>query len=210
MTLLPVDPQKFLVFLGVTLVLCWVPGPANLFAVANGMERGPKAALLATLGMNLATLVWFIGAALGLGALIAAFPAVFRVLAFAGAAYVAWLGFQALRAAYLGKGGPTHSLIRPGRSALRDGFMVQIANPKCLLYFTAVLPPFIDLHRALLPQLVVFALSCFVLDGMSMTTYGLSGAALADRMTEPRFQRLFSAAVGGLLVLAAILIAARA
>jgi threonine/homoserine/homoserine lactone efflux protein len=203
----PVDPQKYLVFLSVMSVMALAPGPANLFSVATGMEKGKRAALEAVVGMNLATLTWFGAAALGLGALIAAFPAVFKALTYIGALYVAWLGGKALWAAWKNEGGPTHAVIRPGRSAFRDGFTVQISNPKAVLFFTAVLPPFIQVARPIGPQLVMFAVATITMDVLAMTAYGFGGAALAARMTQPRFRRGFSLFVGVLLVSAAILIA---
>ena len=205
----PVDPQKYLVFIGVMAVMALTPGPANLFSVANGMEKGKRAAIEGVVGMNLATLTWFGAAALGLGALIAAFPAVFKVLAWIGAAYVAWLGLKALIAAWKGAGGPSHALIRTGRSPFVDGFMVQITNPKILLFFTAVLPPFVDVKRPFLPQLVLLAAATIGLDAITMTLYGVGGAMLAARMSEPKFQRGFSLFVGVLLMSAAVLIATR-
>ena len=206
---LPVDPQKYLVFLGVMAVMALTPGPANLFSVANGMEKGKRAAVKGVVGMNLATLTWFAAAALGLGALIAAFPAVFKALAWIGAAYVAWLGLKALLSAWKGEGGPALALARTGRSPFVDGFMVQIANPKILLFFTAVLPPFVDVKRPFLPQLLLLATATIALDAITMTMYGVGGAVLAARMSEPRFQRAFSLFVGVLLVSAAFLIATR-
>jgi len=205
----PVEPQRYLVFLGVMAVMAAAPGPANLFSVANGMEKGRRAVIDGVIGMNLASLAWFAAAALGLGALITAFPAVFKVLAWIGAAYVGWLGAKALWAAWKGTGGPTHSLIRTGRSPFADGFMVQITNPKALLFFTAVLPPFIDVKRAFLPQLLVFAVSTTTLDVCTMSAYGFGGAMMAARMTEPHFRRMFSIGVGVLLLSAAVLIATR-
>jgi threonine/homoserine/homoserine lactone efflux protein len=205
----PVDPQKYAVFFGVMTVMAAAPGPANLFSVANGMQKGRRAVVEGVVGMNLATLTWFAAAALGLGALIAAFPAVFKLLAWVGAAYVGWLGLKALWAAYKDAGGPTEALIRTGRSPFGDGFMVQITNPKALVFFTAVLPPFIAVKQPFAPQLLVFAATTIGLDICTMTIYGLGGAMLAARMTEPHFRRGFSIFVGILLVGAAILIATR-
>lgn len=205
----PVDPQKYAVFVSVMMVLAATPGPANLFSVANGMEKGRGAVLEGVVGMNLASLTWFLAAALGLGALIAAFPWVFKGLAYAGAAYVAWLGFGALRAALKGADGPTHALIRTGRRPFLDGFMVQITNPKALLFFTAVLPPFLDVERPVAPQLALFALAVIGMDMMSMSAYALSGAALSQRMQQPRFRRGFGLFVGVLLLTAAVLIVLR-
>jgi threonine/homoserine/homoserine lactone efflux protein len=159
--------------------------------------------------MNAATLVWFGAAALGLGALVVAFPQAFRLIALAGAAYVVWLGLQALRGAFKTAADPDVVAIRPDRSALIDGFLVQIANPKAVLFFTAVLPPFLDVERPAAPQLALFAVATIGMDVLSMSAYGLGGAALARRMAEPRFRKGFALFTGLLLLLAAALILSR-
>jgi threonine/homoserine/homoserine lactone efflux protein len=208
---LPVDPRLYLVFCGVMAVMAVTPGPANLFSIATGMERGRRAVLLAVAGMNAATLVWFGAAALGLGTLVSAFPGMFRWVAIAGAIYVAWLGISSIRTAL------TRSRLAPverkavetRRPALVDGFLVQIANPKAVLFFTAVLPPFLDVDRPAAPQLALFAAAVIVMDVLTMTTYGLGGAALARRMDEPRFRRAFGVFVGLLLLSAALMIVLR-
>lgn len=206
---LPVDPHLYLTFLGVMAVMAVTPGPANLFSVANGVERGKAGALLGVVGMNAATLVWFGAAALGLGALVVAFPQVFRVISLAGALYVAWLGYQAWRGAFRTAADPKAPTIRMGRSAIVDGFMVQIANPKAILFFTAVLPPFLDVNRPAAPQLALFAVATIGMDVISMSAYGLGGAALARRMGQPRFRKGFAIATGILLLAAAVLIISR-
>lgn len=209
MATLPVDPHLYAAYLGIMAVMAVTPGPANIFAVATGMEKGKAAALTAVLGMNTATLVWFGAAALGLGALVMAFPQVFRIIAVLGALYVAWLGIKALRGAFATAAEPAHIEVKRGRSALIDGFMVQIANPKAILFFTAVLPPFLDINRPLAPQLALFAVTTVAMDGLSMSGYGLGGAALARQMTAPRFRKGFGIVVGCLLLLAAVLIVSR-
>jgi threonine/homoserine/homoserine lactone efflux protein len=139
--------------------------------------------------------------------LVAAFPSLFRVVRLAGAAYLLWLGIGAVRRA-LAAQAPAAAAVapRPG-SDLRNGFAVQIANPKIVLFFTAVLPPFLDLQRPLPPQLVLFAVATIGMDVGAMTTYGLGGAALARRMEDPRFRRTFSLATAALLIGAAALVA---
>ena len=209
MASLPVDPHLYLTFLGVMAVMAVTPGPANLFSVANGVARGKGGAMLGVLGMNAATLVWFGAAALGLGALVVAFPQAFRLISIAGALYVAWLGLKALRGAFRTAADPEDTTVRPGRSALVDGFMVQIANPKAVLFFTAVLPPFLDVNRPAAPQLALFAVATIGMDVLSMSAYGLGGAALARRMSERRFRRGFGVMTGILLLAACVLILTR-
>ena len=204
----PVDPHRFLTFLGVMALLAITPGPANLFAVATGVRDGRAAALAGVVGMNAATLVWFVAASLGLGALVTAFPGLFRFVAIAGGVYVAWLGVLAIRGGGRAPGDPGKARLTR-RGPLVDGFMVQIANPKAVLFFTAVLPPFLDPARPLVPQLALFAVATIGMDVMTMSAYGLSGAALTRRMTDPAFARIFGWVSGGLLLIAAAMIVFR-
>lgn len=208
MTPFPVEPARFAVFLTVMASLASTPGPANLFSIATGMHRGLRAVLLGVVGMNTATLVWFAAAALGLGAVMAAMPQVFRLLTYAGAAYLVWLGLQSLAAAFRGAAHQGTFAPREG-SPFVQGFSVQLANPKAILFFSAVLPPFIDLQRPMAPQLVVFAAATIGLDVLTMTTYGVGGVALASRMNAPGFRRGFSLFVGLILITAALLIVSR-
>ena len=206
---LPVDPQRFVLFLGVMVVLAFTPGPAVLFSIANGVHRGWRGVLAGVAGISAASLVWFAGAALGLGALMAAAPWLFTVLAWFGVAYLLWLGGGKLLAAVRGAvpAGEGGSAVRPGRTALRDGFAVQLANPKIVLFFSSVLPPFLDLQRPLPPQFGVFAAVLVMTDFVGLALYGLGGAVLAQRLRTPSGARLFSAVSGVLLIGAAILIA---
>eukprot|EP01037_Dinobryon_pediforme_P018531 gene18531-18813_t len=208
MLTLPVEPSRFAVFLTVMASLAAAPGPANLFSIATGMNRGPRAVGLAVIGMNSATLVWFVAAAVGLGALIRALPDVFAFLTVAGAVYLVWLGVRALTAAVRGGGAISTGPTSEG-SPLAQGFAVQIANPKAVLFFSAVLPPFIDLSRPLVPQLVTFAAATIGLDILTMSAYGLGGVALAQQMNAPGFRRLFNTFVGLVLIAAAGLILTR-
>lgn len=204
--MLPVDPAKFTAFLGVMAAMAATPGPANVFAIATGMQRGPRAALIGVAGMNVATLVWFAAAALGLAALVIAFPGVFRYVAIAGGLYVGWLGLKALWAALRGSAAVDLAHAKAATSAFRDGFAVQIANPKAILFFTAVLPPFLDLSRPLWAQLALLAAVTIGMDVLAMSAYGLAGGALSRSLAHAWARRVFSLAVGGLLLLAAALI----
>lgn len=206
---LPVDPTRFAAYVGITAVMVAAPGPANLFAIATGARRGHAAVLAGVAGMNLANLVWWAAAGLGLSALALAFPAVFHILAWLGAAYVGWLGLRALWSAKTDHEEAAHAPKAGGRSAFRDGFVVQISNPKALVFTTAVLPPFIDPARPIGPQIVLFAAVGMGGDICTMTAYGFGGAALARRMQEPHFRRGFAAFTGLLLISAAVLIVLR-
>ncbi|PKU24190.1 LysE family translocator [Telmatospirillum siberiense] len=199
----PVATDKYLGFLAVMAAMAIMPGPAILFAVAAGMARGPRGAVLATVGMNLAALVWFVGSALGLVVLASTVPWVFRLAGWIGVLYIGWLGLEALFAAFRREPAAPKAMKTPGVSVFRDGFLVQATNPKALLFFTAVLPPFVDLGRPVWPQMAAFALGLFILDGTAMISYGMLGAAFAHKMGEPKFRRAFSLLVGSILLFVA-------
>ena len=211
MPILPIDPTRYTTFLWVMGAMAMTPGPANVFAIATGAERGRLAVAAAVTGMNCATLVWFGAAALGLGALVLAFPEAFHLVAYAGAAYVSWLGFKALKLAFAPQGDliAASPSVRRGPSAFVDGFIVQISNPKAVLFFTAILPPFLDPRRPMVPQLSAFAVTVIAFDVLAMGAYGLGGAAITRQMTEPSFRRGFQICVGLLLIGAAALMATR-
>jgi len=207
--ILPVEPGRYVAFLGANALMAAMPGPANLFAVANGMSRGRRAVAPALVGMNLATLIWYVAAAFGLTALAKAYPQAVRVLVVAGSLYLVWLAVSALRDGFGREIQATpHARIHPSRSPLVDAFMVQVANPKVLVFFGAVLPPFLDLWRPLLAQFAVFAATSVTLDALAAGAFGIGGAALAARMDDPGFRRGYAVAAAVVLIGAAALILA--
>jgi threonine/homoserine/homoserine lactone efflux protein len=206
----PVDPAAYGQYLILMAGMAASPGPANLFALATGLEKGPKAGLTGVVGMNVATLVWFVSAAIGLGALMTAFPQAFKILAIIGGLYLAWLGFKALRSAF----DPATMGVSMGGAKVAnrpfwDGFVVQITNPKALLFFTAVLPPFIDLERAMVPQLVMLGAATITFDVIQMSLYALAGAVMAAKFGQPKFARIFSGCIGAILLTTAVLVLIR-
>jgi threonine/homoserine/homoserine lactone efflux protein len=205
----PVEPARFFAFLSVVIVMVVFPGPANLFAVATGAAKGKGAALMAMLGMTCGTLVWLAGAALGLAALIAAWPQAFHVLTYLGAAYLAWLGAKSLWSARSVEAVEAHVDPQMKRSAFAGGFVVQASNPKAVAFFTGLLPPFLDPGRPLNPQLAMLVLPVIGMDMIAMTAYGLGGVALARQMAKPRFRRVFSIVTGALLLTVAALVVFR-
>ncbi|MGE0596848.1 MAG: LysE family translocator [Hyphomonadaceae bacterium] len=207
--MLPLNLELFALFAGVMAVFAVTPGPAVLFTVATGVSEGPRAALLGVAGINAATLVWIAGALLGLGALVAAFPAAFRALAIAGGLYVGWLGLKALASSARGASAPIAASASVRGQAFCDGFAVQIANPKIIIFFTAILPPFVDPSLPAAPQLLALGATTIVMDVIAMSAYGLAGGALARALRAPRAQRAFSLSVGVLLLIAASLILLR-
>ena len=130
-------------------ILSWaliiVPGPNVLFVISRSLQQGRAAGLAAVAGGQLGECVQVSAVAFGIGALVEASAAMFTVIKLAGAAYLVFLGVQAIRhrralAEALGGPGPD----RPVRRTLADGFVVGATNPKAIVFFVAVLPQFAD------------------------------------------------------------------
>ena len=115
------------------------PGPNFLAVVGAALGSGRAAALWTVLGVASGMVVWALLAAFGLGALVTAVPATLTWMKIAGGAYLAWLAFGALVAAWRGVSVNAKARRSPGRGAAwRHGLFVVLTNPKALLMWTAV------------------------------------------------------------------------
>jgi len=127
------------------LVIIAIPGPSVLFVVGRALAYGRAVALTSVLGNSLGLLTVMVLVSLGLGAVVAESVAVFTAIKLAGAAYMLWLGVQALRHR---RGLHVEDALDraplPWRPALRQGFVVGVSNPKAFMMFAAVLPQFVD------------------------------------------------------------------
>ena len=148
----------------VALVLIAIPGPSVVFTVGRALSYGRAVALTTVLGNSLGLLVVLVLVSLGLGNLVAMSDYAFETLKLAGAAYLLWLGIQALRHRHGLEVGDVEDGALRGMRALRQGFVVGFTNPKAYVIFGAVLPEFVDRGRGsaslqmLLLGLVAFAI----------------------------------------------------
>ncbi len=124
-----------LAFLLVAVVVIVSPGPDFALTVHNTVARGRRAGMATSLGVVSGQLLWGIATAAGLAALLVASRPAFTALRFVGAAYLIWLGVQALR------GRSQATPMRHG-SGFRQGFLSNAGNPKMAIFFTSLLPQF--------------------------------------------------------------------
>ena len=135
--------STLLAFGAASLLLAITPGPAVIYVVTRTLAQGRRAGYASVAGVALGNLGNALGASIGLAALFAVSSIAFSVIKVAGAAYLVWLGIQALRAGRPGVSAPAFGAPRP-RRIFRDGFLVALLNPKTALFFAAFLPQFID------------------------------------------------------------------
>ena len=186
--------HTLLVFSLVTIVFVAIPGPSNLFVVAQGLRNGPRAGVAGAAGCATGALAYVGATAAGLSALIASSSTAFATLHYLGAAYLCWLGVVALWA----RGGEEHGdAVGPVRSpwrSYRQGLVVELGNPKVALFFLALFPQFLhDGAGAAATQVLVlgavFAGIGFVSDSLYATASGRLGARVRDGRLARRLDR---------------------
>jgi threonine/homoserine/homoserine lactone efflux protein len=189
-------------FVGAALVLLLIPGPAVLYIVGRSIEQGRLAGFVSDLGIHTATLVHVAAASLGLSAVLASSATAFSIVKYAGAAYLIWLGLRKIFGRAETAGVDT-ALPRAGFGRLfREGFVVNLLNPKTALFFLAFLPQFVDTTRGHIAMQIaflglLFAALGFVTDGCYALAAGTAGNWLKRSRTYLRLERYVS---GGLLV----------
>ncbi|WP_216215154.1 LysE family translocator [Amycolatopsis aidingensis] len=133
-----IDVSVLPAFLIAVMVILLAPGPDMAFMIATGLGGGRRAATLAAFGITAGVSVYVILTALGLGAFLAAAPSAADAIRLAGAAYLAYLAWTTWRSS----GSPVTASAAPAR-VFRRGFLVNLSNPKIMLFFTAFLPQFL-------------------------------------------------------------------
>ena len=178
------DPTLWDLFLIASLVLLLTPGPAVLYIVARSVQHGRTAGIVSVVGIHAGTIVHIAAAAIGISALVVSSALAFAVVKYLGAAYLIWMGIRTFLTRDFAAEAPT-----PGNSSLsrafRDGFVVNVFNPKTAIFFLAFLPQFIDPARGAVHwQIMVLGLTFMALgiltDGMFAFLAGALGELLRD------------------------------
>ena len=216
--------QSLIAFFGVAALLALTPGPDNIFVLLQSAQRGWRAGMCVVLGLCLGLVGHTAAVALGLAAVFAASSVAFTALKLCGAAYLAWLAWGALRAPASadaeGKGSQerltpanmsnasgtsgtssTGAPAQPRTSAWRmvgRGVVMNLTNPKVLIFFLAFLPQFADPQRGpLAPQIMllglVFMLATLLVFGAIACFSGAFGVLL---QRSARAQRLLNRTAG--------------
>jgi threonine/homoserine/homoserine lactone efflux protein len=187
-------------FVVIEFVGCLTPGPAVLFVISHALRGGGRQSLWASLGILSGNAFYFLLSAAGLGAVLVASHGLFLVVRWCGAAYLICLGIRLLVVPGHQPPAPEPSDVRPSWAVLRQGFVVQAANPKALLFFIALLPQFIDLSANVPRQVAILAVTSIIIEFLVLAGYGLAAGRLASWARRPGVARAADRVAGTLLV----------
>jgi len=190
-----VEGAMLLAFIPAALALNLTPGADMMFCLGQGLRAGPFAALAAATGVSVGGMVHVALAGLGLGAAVATAPWLFEVIRWVGVAYLLWLACATLRAAPVR---PDLPAVRPGR-AFREGLVVNLTNPKVILFVLAFVPQFVDPALPVLAQFLIFGavlgIGGLIVNGSVGVFAGSIGLRLLGSAGFSRWLRLISAGV---------------
>jgi homoserine/homoserine lactone efflux protein len=203
-----VTPETWLAFLVAAILISVSPGAGAIACMSTGMRYGYRLGVWNILGMQAGIALQLAVVGVGLGAVLAASTLAFAVLKWLGVAYLAWLGWRAWRAPAVPVDFDRAERPRTTAGALfAQGFLVNATNPKATVFFLAVLPPFIDAARPLLPQYATVVATLTAIDLVVMSGYTIFAARFLALLRTPRQIRLLNRVFGGLFFAIAVLLA---
>jgi len=200
-----VSLSLWLGFLLAAIMIAVTPGPGAVLSMSTSMRYRYWSALVAILGLQAAILVHLAIVAVGFGALLAASETGFSIVKFFGAAYLIWLGVQKWRSPPLSVDAETVPVRR--RGLFFQGLLVNLTNPKAIIFIGALVPQFIDPGRSQVEQYLLIAATLCLTDIVVMSAYALAAGRLGSWLHDPKAIRLQNRAFGGLFISAGTLLA---
>jgi threonine/homoserine/homoserine lactone efflux protein len=189
-------------FVPMETALCLTPGPAVLLVLATALHRGPRASIGSTLGILSANSIYFALSATGLGAVLLTSYRIFFLVKWAGAAYLVYLGVKALlsKSSTLGSPEAGAGANRSFRRLFVDGLVLQLSNPKAIVFFAALLPQFIDPQGDAVVQVVVLGITSVAIETLVLLSYGLAAGRAMAVARQPRYATWANRVSGVLLI----------
>ncbi len=200
-----IETATLLAFIPAALVLGLTPGADMMFCFGQGLRSGARPAIAASAGVSTGLMIHVFLAGLGLGAAVATLPWLFDVIRWVGVGYLLFLAWGAFRDGAVAPDAPA----APVRRAFRDGMLVNLTNPKVILFVLAFIPQFVDpAAGSVLMQFLTFgviiAIGGFVVNGFVGLFAGGAGRVLVG---NPRASRILGWITGGIFAALAVRLA---
>lgn len=203
----PIEPAVLGAFVVASIAIVTSPGPDTVLVLRYSLNDGRGIGLAAVSGVQLGLIVHTTLALLGISLLIASSPLLFRAVAVAGAAYLAWLGWQSIK----GRGGLDLKASGPAAGAiraLREAALCNVLNPKVILWYLALMPNFIDPARSVPVQVLALASVLIAINVVWQVPMALAAGAARDWLGRAEVRRAINRVSGATLIgMAALMLA---
>lgn len=192
--------EQLWLFTTITLVLSASPGPVMLACMIDAGRYGFAKSIFTMLGASTGNLILMLLSAFGLGLLVEQAEWIFHAIKWIGAAYLIYLGIKLVLAPPLSMDMEARQI--RSSQLFRKSFIVAVTNPKGLIYFGALMPPFIDIHKSMPPQFALLTIIFLMMDLIWMAIYAIGGRGIMRWLKSPEHQHWFNWISGGALILA--------
>ncbi|ABS08168.1 LysE family translocator [Shewanella baltica] len=196
------DLNSLLLFAVACLAINLIPGPDVIYIVSNTMKGKMISGLKAAMGLGVGYFVHTLAASLGLSAIILSSALAFSIVKWLGAAYLVYLGIQALISMWRGNNKiVVDDNSKPNGNVFSQGIVVSVLNPKVALFFLSFLPQFIDpLAGSTSIQLLTLGLIFSLLATLCNVLYASAGSWVFSRPNSQRYSRALEGISGVLLI----------
>jgi threonine/homoserine/homoserine lactone efflux protein len=204
--------SSFWAFLGISIIVIVTPGPDTAMTIRNTLLGGRAGGVATAFGVAAGQAIWALATSAGLVAVLLASEPLFLAVKWAGAAYLIWLGGQALLAAWRGHGvdaarnGPGPRL--GARAAFGQGVISDLGNPKMAVFFASVLPQFAPQGDGMFSTLVGLGLVFSLLTLLWLAAYAVALARAGDMFRRSAIRRTLEGITGAVLIALGLRLAA--
>lgn len=196
----------WLTYLLTTLILSLSPGSGAINTMSTGISHGYRGAVASIAGLQVGLCIHIVLVGVGLGAIVSQSLLAFELLKWLGVVYLMWLGIQQWRSA---GALDLHTLAGtlPRRHLFRRAVLVNLSNPKSIVFLAALFPQFIIPNQPQLAQYLILGITSVVVDIIVMTGYATLATRIARWLKTPRQMQLLNRIFGSLFILVAGLLA---
>jgi len=198
--------EWWLTYLLTTTILSLSPGSGAINTMSTGISHGYRGTVASISGLQVGLALHIVLVGIGLGALFSQSLLAFEILKWAGAVYLVWLGIQQWRSA----GGIDLDAVAramPRRRLFKRAVLVNLTNPKSIVFLAALFPQFIQPHQPLFMQYLVLGVTTVVVDIIVMIGYATLATRIAGWIKGPKQMKLMNRIFGGLFMAVGALLA---
>lgn len=176
-----IDWATLIAYVSIVLGFVFIPGPATLLTVARATSSGTRVGIATGVGIAAGDVIHTFTAIVGISAIIAASATLFSIVKYLGAAYLVFLGVQAIIARSPSNPTAAGSVLITPQTAFRQAIVAEVLNPKTALFFLAFLPQFVDSGNGLVTlQLAIFGAIFVLLGLLSTVIFAVSAGRLGN------------------------------
>ena len=199
--------ELWLAFVGASIAISVSPGAGAIQSMATGLRHGVRRGYWSIAGLQIGLVMQLMLVAIGLGAVVAKSVLMFTVIKWIGVGYLVYLAVRQWRTASVGLGEQLETPAEGNRFALlARGFLVNMTNPKGLVFLLAVVPQFVVPTAPLPPQYLAIGLTMMAVDLVVMGLYAGLATRLLKWLRTPRQQTVLNRTFSGLFATAAVVL----